>query len=257
MTAPRALRDFALAVTQLTFVPLRVSWPTDERPDLAPWYPWVGLLLGGFLVGTTWLADLIAGPEIVALAGILVLALATRLFHWDGLADVADAWFAPRERRAEIMRDSRTGAFGAFGVAFVLLTYFVLMDSLFSTADTPLWGLLCVTVFGRLSATFAAWFGTPLRSDGLGAAVISRPSVAGALVGTAGAITTAVLAVSLGGLSVWLPVGCTVIALALPHLISLRIGGVTGDVMGASVILSEVGVLMMLSLDRTLTGLMG
>lgn len=253
MSTPRPLRDFGLALTQLTFVPLGIGWPDDERPDVASWYPWVGVILGVAFVVTTWVAGLSGVSGVSALAGILVLAAVTRLLHWDGLADVGDAWFAPRDRRLVIMRDTHTGAFGVFAVAFVLLGYYVLLEAVLSSAATPLWGLLGVPVFGRLAATFAAWFGTPVRSEGLGAAVSGRPAAGGVITAFFAVSTAGAVLVFMGGQPLWVPVLGIAFALIVPHLVSLRFGGVTGDIMGASVIITELSVLLVLALAPTLT----
>lgn len=252
MSPSRPLRDMGLALTQLTFVPLRLTWPDDERPDVAPWYPWVGVILGFVLLLSTWVVGFAGTAALSALTGILVLAAVTRLLHWDGLADVGDAWFAPRDRRLEIMRDTHTGAFGAFVLAFALLTYYVLLEGVLASGSTPEWGLVGVPVFGRMAATFAAWFGTPVRSEGLGAAVSGRPSWSGVAIACVALVAAAVVVVSVGGYPLWTPVVCALLAMVVPYLIALRFGGVTGDVMGASVIVTELGTLLVLMLVPTL-----
>jgi adenosylcobinamide-GDP ribazoletransferase len=246
MSPRRATRDLALAVTQLTAVPLSVTWPDDERPSVSAWYPWVGLGLGMLLVLSTWLMRLFSPPLVAALVGVVVLASVTRLLHWDGLADVCDAWLAAPSRRLEIAGDSRIGAFGAFGLALLVVTHVLLLEARVGTAGAPDWALLGVPVFGRLSATFAAWFGSPAKTTGLGAAVIGRPSAPAVIIGGSAIIALAAAWGLSTGLAWWVFGLALIVSLAVPHLISMRFGGVTGDVMGASIIITEALVLALL-----------
>ena len=270
-TRPRPLRDAALAFTLLTALPLRVEWPAaEERPDIAGWFPLVGAVLGLLATAIVFLAGLVvglAGPTAAAsytfgpvawpLAVIVVgtWALATRMLHWDGLADTADGLGGaskPAARRA-IMADSATGAFGATAVAFVALAQVASVATILGTSAVTLTVkvavLVAVPVLGRLAATMACWFGTPANPGGLGASVVGRPRVAGALATVVVLATSAVmLHADAGTLGVgWLAAGI-LIAGAIPHVLAGRVGGVTGDVMGASVLLTEASLLLLATL---------
>ncbi len=240
----RPLRDAALAVSLLTLVPAGVRIGPDEQSSASGWFPAVGLALGGFVWAFVALvvpaAAVEAHPLLVAVLVVTVHAVLTRLLHWDGLADVADASWGGHtvERRLEIMKDSATGAFGASALVIVALLQVTAIADLF-TAGGAL-PLLFVPFFGRTAATFAAWFGRPARDGGLGRSVIGKPSVA--------ALLPAVVAIGCVGLLMYAAMGLPgvvvlgvglALALVVPHLISLRMGGVTGDVMGASVLAVE------------------
>src|SRR5262245_9916005 len=110
-----------VAVAFLTRVPVGDAQPLTAATlsRAAGWFPAVGLLVGGVLGGTRLLADLAlpAGPStVLALAAAMLL---TGALHEDGLADTADGLGAhvPRERKLEILRDSRIGAYGALALA--------------------------------------------------------------------------------------------------------------------------------------------
>ncbi len=240
----RPIRDAALALSLLTVLPTSARVEPDEPNGVAGWFPAVGLLIGAvgwcvvqaaMLVGWNGRAALVLGAVIV-----LAWALMTRFLHWDGLADVADGLWggSTAQRRLEIMKDSSTGAFGATAIALVSLLEVTSVGSL--APGTGVVALLCAPALARLGATFAAWLGTPARPDGLGRTVMCRPGVL--------ATVPAIVVVGLVGALMWLGVGAVGVAwvvavvfaaLVVPHVLSREVGGVTGDIMGASVLICE------------------
>lgn len=247
-TRIRPLRDAALAVSLLTVLPVRTRWPESGKPAVAGWFPLVGLLLGS---GAWALAALLAlgldtrTPLLQAVVIVTAVALLTRFIHHDGLADVADAWWGGEtsERRREIMKDSATGAFGATALGLCLIAQVASVEALVLAG--ALWCLPVALVTARFAATFAAWLGAP-ASQGLGSAVSGRPDVASGLAASVGFAAAAGIAWAGGGVAGLALVGLGIIlALGVPHVISSRMGGVTGDVMGASVVIVEVLVLLM------------
>lgn len=242
MTKERPLRDAGIALSLLTVVPTGARLDDHWRSGAAGWFPAVGLLLGSLAAGLLWAAgDLLSGKALLAASILVALpALLSRFLHWDGLADVADAWWggADPQRRLEIMKDSATGA---FGVTALVLTGLLQVSSLAALAPagaTPV--ILCVPVFGRLAATFAAWLGQPACDGGLGRSVMGRPRPASALAAVVTVGAAAWVLMSAGGMmGVAGAVVGVVSALVVPHLISARMGGVTGDVMGAAVMVVE------------------
>lgn len=241
--SPSPGQSLGVAVGTLTALPVSAAWPQDGRTDAPGYYPVVGILLGGVGALSAYLlveaGALRVGSLAVAAAVVGVWAVATRLLHWDGLADVADAYLAPeRADRLSIMRDSSIGAFGAFAVAFVLLLQ---VASLAGLVERGVWlAIAVVPAFARLSATFGAWFGRPARPDGLGASVVGRPRIGAvipALVACA-VCTVGLVAQDVGFGSLIAGVG-VLLAAGVPHLLARRFGGVTGDVLGASVLVTE------------------
>lgn len=242
----RPLRDLGLAVSLMTIIPTPAKWPGDgPKPDIAGWFPVAGLLSGalgwGFVHALEALGWHRGAPLLVAAVVVTLWALFTRLLHFDGLADTADAFWGGHtpERRLEIMADSATGAFGVSAIALVLLLEVSAVAAILESGhEAPL--LLAVGV-SRLAATFAAWLGKPARPGGLGDSILRRPGLGGAV---AAALVTALLAAAAWRSFALLGIGVVglqiVAALVIPHLIAEKTGGVTGDVMGASVMLTEV-----------------
>ncbi len=152
-----------------------------------------------------------------------------------------------RARRLEVMRESSVGAFGVTAIALGVALQCASLSHLLVGGRA--WALVAVPPIARFAATFAAWFGKPARADGLGASVIGSPRASAlvpAVLTLAALAFLNVLAWSVPGVVV--SVGGIALALVVPHLIALRIGGVTGDVMGASVILVETVLFVALAL---------
>lgn len=244
MPAEHPARDAGLAISLLTAIPTPARWPEDGRTQSAAWFPIVGWLLGAVGWGLAHLAAASGAtrgaPLVVAALIVSVWAILTRLLHWDGLADVADGYWGSHDvsRRLEIMSDSHTGAFGATAVCLTALLEVSALSSILSAPhQVP---LLLIPVFARLAATAAAWFGRPARAGGLGRSVMGRPSllsIAITFVAITAAAAVAAVAFQLKGI-LFAALGI-LLAFAIPHLLAKRFSGVTGDVMGASVLLTE------------------
>ena len=197
------------------------------------------------LIGPSGLPDPVVGGLAVAL-----LAFLTGAFHEDGLADVADGFGggATIERRLEIMKDSRIGAFA--GVA--LAGQFVLRAGLVGEAVDRFDGLdaglvfIAVAVFARVAPLVLMVALPPARADGLGRAAgrPERGALAAALAGGFGAM--AVLAGPIAGaVATVFAVGLGAVALAgLAGKAREKIGGFTGDVVGAGSIVVEIAVMI-------------
>lgn len=179
-------------------------------------------------------------PLATAYAVVLALALGTRAFHWDGLADTADgltASYSP-ERSLEVMR---TGPVGPAGVVAVVLVTGLQAAGVAAVVrhDHAWWAVALLVCASRSSLALACVRGVPAaRADGLGASVIGAVPV----LGTAASVLVAGLAAGLAGHalgSAWPPlVGVVVMAGAVVTLLlrcSRRLGGITGDVLGAAV----------------------
>lgn len=245
MSRPRPLRDALLAVSLLTIVPTRAQWAPGERSGASGWFPFAGLLVGLAGYAAVYVATALGwrGDAAMVVAGLVVAgwAVLTRMLHWDGLADVADGIWGGHtpERRLEIMSDSHTGAFGTTAIALTAIIEVAAIASFTSIGHAR--PLLFVPAIARLAATFAAWLGTPARPGGLGRSVMGRPDIS-MLVPALSVVVIAGYAMFLGyGLAGALFVlGGVGAALVVPHALSGPVGGVTGDVMGASVKLCEV-----------------
>ena len=230
---------FRLAGTLLTAVPIPGSRVGHGAPDRQTagaamyWAPVIGLLLG--VVAAAVLLACRAGhsgPLLGAVLAIAVLAALTRGLHLDGLADLADGLGSgqPAGRALEIMKQSDIGP---FGVATIALTILIQVSAL-ARADQIGRGPVAVVaaaVTARLAIMLACRRKVPsARPDGLGALVAGtvHPLLAGVLV---------MAALAGAGAFGWVYPAAMVIALAvslaLTRVATRRLGGITGDVLGA------------------------
>lgn len=201
-------------------------------PRAVPWFPVVGALVGG-ACGAAWHGAEALWPA--ALAGVLVVVLdlvLTGMLHVDGLADAADGLLPhlPTERRLAVMTEPTTGAFGVAAVAVTLLLRAAALGAM-----TPDWVLLALV--WSTSRAVMAW--TIARHDyarpgGLGEVFRGGSRLVPAL---ALGVAVAVSATDLSRLVA--VVACWLTATAAVALARRRIGGWTGDVLGAAGVVGE------------------
>lgn len=254
-TMPRArpVRDLAAAIGFLTLLPVGRTWPEGETPRSTGWYPWVGWLLGGSAAAAvyaayTWKGHWPSGGGM--LTGALVVAawaLLTRFLHWDGLADTFDGIWggSTAERRLEIMRDSRVGSFGAAAMVMVAVVQIGAVADLANAG--LLWPMVAAPVLGRLAAAVAAWDLPAARQEGLGLTVVGRSGAYERLVGALGLLGLLVFIPWLGvdpRTLLMITAAGVFAALSIPRALAKPVGGVTGDLLGATVLLVETVVLV-------------
>ena len=234
-----------LAVTLLTAIPLDglngrgASGPAPSRRNAAAamaWAPVVGLLLGAAAAGVIELAARWGrtGPLLAAVLAVTALALLTRGLHLDGLADLADGLGSrrPADEALAIMKRSDIGPFGVVTLVFALLIQVAALAQA-QSLGRGVAAIVAAAVAGRLSLTWACRRGVPAaRGSGLGAMVAGTvnpviPAVVTVAVLAAGYPFGLVIVV---GMAAGLAVSLVVTAWAVR-----RLGGITGDVLGALV----------------------
>jgi adenosylcobinamide-GDP ribazoletransferase len=232
--------------------------------------PFVGALLAMVAAGVILFVRLsplghrthIVVTLVASTLAIVTLAVLTRGLHLDGLADTADALGVKgdddgaRERRLAVMRTPEIGAFGAVTLILVLIVQILALTAC-DLAGRGTVGLVTACVVGRLAVVWACTrLATSARPDGLGATVAGSVPV----------LAAALLTVAAGLLAVLLGLGdddggrrlaaalviATIGGLAVGALVVLRavrrFGGITGDVLGATVELTFTAVLLALAL---------
>nr|WP_321466045.1 adenosylcobinamide-GDP ribazoletransferase [uncultured Desulfobulbus sp.] len=229
-------------------IPLSVEFTADHFVQGMKWMPLVGLLaaLPGALVFA--LADTWLSRDVAALFSVIMLITVTGGLHLDGIADTADGLFSyrSRERMLEIMRDSTLGTNGVIALSLTILLKVTLL------ADTPgqgaLFAVLATPVLGRTALTWhsaSARYAREVRGIG---DYVNQMGITQALAASALSFGITLLLLALFGVrgaiipAVAMLLLLPSIALATGFALYLkkRLGGITGDTIGASIELSEM-----------------
>lgn len=248
-----------LALTTLTVLPVggpaRLDRQTAGRAML--WAPAVGVLLALLLAPLLVAVDRSAGGLLAAALAVAGLALLTRGLHLDGLADLADGLgsAAPPERAREVMKAPDVGALGVAAVVLVVVVQVAALAAC-ASAGSAVSALVLAAATGRLAVTSACRWDVPAATTtGLGALVAGTVRL-GRTTALAGAVVVAgAVALSLEGtrLTAAVPVSLAAVVFGLAAAALLRrhavrrVGGVTGDVLGALVEVTTAVVLVVVA----------
>lgn len=232
------MKYLSIAFNFLTTLPIRAphDWEQGDGGRAAGWYPFVGLVIGALIAAAYLLLGLRFSSLVTAVLSLIIWVALTGGLHLDGLADCCDGLLhaSNPERRLEIMKDSRMGAFGGIGLILALLLKVVAIASLPTDRALPV--ILFAASLGRWFITLAG-FQPAARPGGLGAefALGLRRS---ALVW--GGLIPLGLAFYLGIRGLVALVITFVAVLLILRFARARIGGVTGDVFGLVVEVAEI-----------------
>jgi adenosylcobinamide-GDP ribazoletransferase len=235
------VRGLLTACQYLTVVPVPESGEAEDLGRAAAWFPVVGVAMGALLAGAAVVTALVAPPLVGAVLLVALWAAVTGGLHLDGVADTLDGlgggW--SREEALAIMRDPGTGAYGAAAIVLVVALKIAALASL--PAGLAWRAALLAPVLGRIAPLVLVPLCPPARADGAGHAFARslRPSalapasvigVAAALgcVGVWGWLAIVVTAAQAGGFAL---------------VLRRRLGGFTGDGLGALVETTEASIL--------------
>ncbi|CNH05913.1 cobalamin synthase [Yersinia aldovae] len=243
-----SLRLFLATLQFMTRIPVPERWTQGlaldnyERGIIG--FPFIGLIVGGIAGVVFTLLAPWCGVPLAALGYVLALALVTGAFHLDGLADTCDGVFSARKREQmlEIMRDSRLGTNGGLALIFIVVAK-VLVVSELALRDAPMLLMLtAASVAGRTVIVLLMYRQRYAREgNGLGNIYIGKVTGKQTLVTLAGG---AILTLLLGqGTALLALVISMVVVLLLATYLRRRLGGQTGDTLGAA---AEVGELIFL-----------
>jgi len=256
----RATRDLGDALRFFTRLPLSPGAAAPLDFNRAAWAaPVAGAIVGLVGAGALALGRGIGLPSVFS-AGLATAALVatTGALHEDGLADAADGFGggATRERKLDIMRDSRIGAFGATALALALiLRVGALAAALRLGLSFAAAALVLASAVSRAGALMPLALLDPARREGAGASAggLSARALAEAC-GAALVIALALGAVSVGvGHALSGAIASAIGAAAMCALAHRQIGGQTGDVAGAAQQWAEIAAWCGLLIGRSLT----
>jgi adenosylcobinamide-GDP ribazoletransferase len=222
------------AIQFLTILPLPRGLAPDERAlgGSLPFFPVVGLGIGAAVAVIDWGAGFLFPVGVTSVLAVILLIAASGGLHLDGLADTADGFFSsrPRERILEIMRDSRTGPMGVAAIVCAVALKIALIASV--AAPTRAWVLLLTPVAGRCALLIQMALLPYVRPEGLARVFHQNRSPVHALWAltfliAAGGVAGGIPGVVAGGVSF-------LFALLFSAYVRRRIGGLTGDTLGAA-----------------------
>jgi adenosylcobinamide-GDP ribazoletransferase len=223
----------------------RLPIAAADGPNLtqAVWtFPLVGALIGALGALVYWLTASL-GSFVAATLAVTATTLVTGALHEDGLADTADGLGGgtTKERKLEIMRDSRSGA---YGVTALILSYLLRVSAIASLTAAGSVAAALIAAHAGARAAMALFMATvpQARKEGLSAAAgtpKSGPVAVAAMLGLLALLLC--LGIGTGLLAVLL---VTIVVAGAAHVARRHIGGQTGDVIGAVEQASEIVILL-------------
>jgi len=242
----REWEDFRIAGAFLTILPVARDL-SMEPPRLARsmgFFPAVGLVLGLALVVLNWVLTPLIPRAVLDCLLILILIALTGALHLDGIADLIDGLAGGKDREGilRIMKDSRVGAMGVVGLVMVLLLKYL------SLYNVPLEmksaALIFVPAAGRWVQVVLAAFCRYVRIEGgTGGAFVEHVGERETLIATVTLLLAAIVLFGMKGFFLIFLLGLAV--MVLMRYFEIRLGGVTGDVLGAATEVVEVLTLLL------------
>jgi adenosylcobinamide-GDP ribazoletransferase len=208
------------------------------------WYPFVGILLGAFMVMTDMLLARWLSTEVVAALLILLLVAMTRGLHQDGLADTLDGLAGGRmpTDRLTIMRDPRIGAIGATGLFVSLILRYSALVSLPEPLKFP--ALLCMPAIGRWAMVVGAYGASYARAEGgLAAPFLAHLSARHVLGATVVVVSLMVWSLGFAAALIVLLIG-GILSRLVTMCCRYYFAGITGDTIGATNEVIEISFLL-------------
>jgi adenosylcobinamide-GDP ribazoletransferase len=234
-----------IAFSTLTLLPTPSSKPAGE--DLKSsvlFYPLVGGFFGGIFI---LIHRLSLAADLKALLILLVWVALSGAFHLDGLGDCLDGFFGgkdPQERQ-RIMKTADLGTYGIAGITLTLIFKTVLLIHLLGQADIQYW-LLAIPIAARWAICLSCFISKPSAGNqGLGSGVMGSPLpvfIAGSALAVIGCFALKKYAIGFFLIA-------AVISFVISRFSQNRIGGLTGDGLGATIELTEVALLFFACLN--------
>ncbi len=234
--------------------------PGGKMASSLPWFPLVGGAIGSILLGLMLLIDKLAPghwPGGAAAAVVIAGVVLTGALHLDGLADWADGFGGGRDREKTlaIMKDSSIGAFGTVALISVLLLKWVALSRL-AASGTHIWIVAACVISRTMMVELAVWLPYARPEGGTGATIVEgakRWHRAFSLL-----VALAILLVLAGAAGAQALVVGWLLCRVFGYLCKQRVGGITGDMLGAGSELVETLILALAALPgRELAQLSG
>jgi len=243
MRSAMVFQKLKTAIEFLTIFKLGKSTEDINREGFADsimFFPLVGLFLGGFCAtAEILLKDLVASDLARSLFAVIILALFTKGLHLDGVADCFDALHFARhdkEKALQVMKGKTIGAFGASALIVVIVGKLVAISAIPGVIRIE--SLLLIPALSRWTSSIVAWERAPASAEGLGFIFSVYSTRKAFLISGVIALVLSILLLGMKGVLIFVFV--SILALFLSSFFNRSFGGITGDVFGAVIELSEV-----------------
>ncbi len=234
------MKSFLAALQFLTIIRLPSRFAPNEETlkGAPPFFPVIGLLVGVLVAAIDWALGFLFPVWVRSVLATILLIAFSGALHMDGLADAADGLLSsrPREKILEIMRDSRTGPMGVVAIVCVISLKIALLASL-KTPDR-FWMLLLMPVAGRSALLIIMAILPYARPEGLAGIFNMHRSVTFFLWPLFFLLFVGGLAAGIQGIAAG--AGSLLFVLLFAAYLKKRIGGYTGDILGAACELTEL-----------------
>ena len=229
-------------------IPVAVDFTAARFVQGMKWMPLVGLLVALPAALCFAGADSLFGRDVAALVAVIVLICVTGGLHLDGIADTADGLFSyrTRERMLEIMRDSTLGTNGVIAVVLTILCKYVLLRTM--PAAGGMLAVLTVPILGRMASTWHAAVARYAREErGIGD-FVNQTGLVQAISATLLSLVAVTCLLLLWDIqpalifpvAVLLHLPAIGLAVLFAAYLTRRLGGITGDTIGATIELAEL-----------------
>jgi adenosylcobinamide-GDP ribazoletransferase len=238
------MKGFIAAIHFITILPWGRS-ETFDPPRMMPYFPLVGIALGGLLVMFDTVAVSWWGRPAGSLLDVVLLAVLTGALHIDGLGDAADGLLGqrPKEKILAIMKDSRLGTMGLVAILVGLSIKWAGIAGL--DADRTV-SLLIIPAYARAGMLFGIRclpYGRP--EGGTGTAFFKDKLPSSAFWGLS---VPVLLSFLMGWRMIWLNLCFAALTAGLIRYYQRRVGGITGDMLGAMVEVTEAALFLAASI---------
>jgi len=239
------IKRFVIMLQFFTSIPIPINMNCDEKDygKGLTFAPVVGLIIGFLLFAFQRLLNMFFSIKIVAALIIIGYIVLTGGLHLDGLGDTFDGLFSsrPKDKILEIMRDSRVGTNAVLALICIILLNFVLLTEINIMAKA----ILLFPVAGRIGSLFGA--GTSVyarKNEGLGKSFIDHCGIKEMFFG--GIISVVIFGAIMGLKGVVTAFILMTTSFIITKILTLKIGGATGDILGAVCELNQTVFLMLM-----------
>lgn len=243
------MKRFVGILQFLTRIPINIDIGLDEdfHKGLI-YFPFVGLVLGILYYSAGYLSLLVFNHGITAVIILLCSVVLTGALHIDGVGDTFDGLFSCRDkdRMLEIMKDSRLGTNGLLAIVFLLL--FKLIFIYYLLESQSLWAIIIMPICGRMNSALSCYKTTTPREKGMGNIFIGKMSteMLMTMMGYGIFIIVLILYFLSGAFDFWLlrHISVLIVSFLLMRFFIWstykKIGGITGDILGAICEMAEL-----------------